>query len=255
MKKADNTLVSIVTPVYKAEQFIRETIKTVQDQTYDNWELLLIDDCSPDNSITIIKELQKADKRIKLFQLSENSGAAIARNKGIDEAAGRYIAFLDADDLWHPEKLAKQVAFMQENDSAFSFTGYEFADADGQPNGKKVYVPATISYKQSLKNTTIATPSVMFDMSKLTKEQAHMPNVRRGQDTATWWKVLKHIDHAHGLNEILFYYRRTNESLSANKLTALKRTWNLYRNVEGFGRVRSAYNFSWYVYNAVRRRV
>lgn len=255
MKKQPDILVSIVTPVYKAEQFIRETIKTVQDQTYDNWELLLIDDCSPDNSVAIIKELQKADKRIKLFQLNENSGAAIARNKGIDEAKGRYIAFLDADDLWHPEKLAKQVAFMQENDSAFSFTGYEFADADGQPNGKKVYVPATISYKQALKNTTIWTTTVVFDLEKLTKTTISMPNIKRGQDTATWWKVLKEIDHADGIKRILAYYRRTNNSLSANKLTALKRSWNLYRNVEGFGRVRSAYNFSWYVYNAVRRRV
>jgi teichuronic acid biosynthesis glycosyltransferase TuaG len=157
--------------------------------------------------------------------------------------------------LWEPHKLEKQVHFMQEKDCAFSFTGYEFADEAGVPNGKKVYVPAVISYKQALKNTTIWTSTVMFDLSKLTKSDVYMPNVRRGQDTATWWKVLKIVDSAYGVDEVLSYYRRYASSLSSNKLKALQRTWNLYRKVEHLNIFISAYSFNWYCFNAVRRRI
>lgn len=248
-------LVSIVTPVYNAERFLTDTIMTVQDQTYQNWEWLLVDDKSSDSSVETIKKAQKADKRIKLVSMAQNGGAAKARNAGIEAAQGKYLAFLDADDLWSAAKLERQVSFMQKYDSAFSFTGYEFADADGKPNGKKVSVPSTITYRQALKNTTIWTSTVMLDISKLSKQEVSMPDIRRGQDTATWWKILKKIDYAHGLSEVLSLYRRTDESLSANKLTALKRTWNLYRNVEKLGIISSSYNFCWYVWSAVRRRV
>ena len=144
---------------------------------------------------------------------------------------------------------------MQKLNCEFSFTGYQFANEKCNPNGKIVSVPDKINYKQALKNTTIWTSTVMFDMNKLFKEDIHMPNIKRGQDTATWWKVLKKIKYAYGLNEVLSYYRRTNNSLSANKLTALKRTWNLYRNVEHLNILSSFYNFCWYCFNAVRRRV
>lgn len=248
-------LVSIIIPVYKAEQFLKDTIKTVEEQTYINWELIFVNDCSPDNSIEIIENAIKQNSKIKLIKLEQNSGAAIARNTGIDVAKGQYIAFLDADDLWKKEKLEKQLKFMKENNCAFSFTGYEFADENGIGNGKVVNVPQIINYKQALKNTTIWTSTVMFDVEKLGKELIQMPNVKRGQDTATWWKVLKQIDNAYGINEVLSYYRRTNESLSANKITALKRTWNLYRNVEHLNIFYSFYNFCWYVLNAIRRRL
>lgn len=256
MNKAINnsSLVSIIVPVYNAEKFIKDTIKTVLDQTYENWELLLVNDCSTDKCVEIIKEYQQKDKRIKLFSNSKNSGAAVSRNKGIEESRGRYIAFLDADDLWEPKKLEKQVSFMQEKDCAFSFTGYEFANENGIPNGKKVYIPKTITYKQALKNTTISTITVMFDMYKLSKNDIEMPNVK-SEDSATWWKVLKTIDYAHGINEILSYYRRTATSNSANKITAVKQTWGLYRNVEKLSLLKSSYNFCWYIFNAIRRRV
>lgn len=248
-------LVSIIVPVYNAEQFLKDTIKIVEEQTYTNWELIFINDCSPDNSVEIINNEINRNEKIKLINLEQNSGAATARNRGIDAAEGQYIAFLDADDLWEKEKLEKQVKFMKKNDCAFSFTGYQFADANGVANGKIVNVPKTINYKQALKNTTIWTSTVMFDVEKLGKELIQMPNVKRGQDTATWWKVLKQIDNAYGINEVLSYYRRTNESLSANKLKALKRTWNLYRNVEHLNIFYSFYNFCWYVWNAIRRRI
>ena len=251
----NDKLVSIIIPVYNAASYLEETINSIQEQTYSNWEAIFIDDCSSDNSYNLIKKYQKEDKRIKLIKNKTNSGAAVSRNNGINHAEGDYLCFLDADDKWHPEKLEKQINFMQELNCEFSFTGYQFADEKCNPNGKIVSVPDKINYQQALKNTTIWTSTVMFDMGKLTKDDIHMPNIKRGQDTATWWKVLKKIQYAYGLNEVLSYYRRTNNSLSANKLTALKRTWNLYRNVEHLNILSSFYNFCWYCFNAVRRRV
>ena len=249
----NNDMVSIVVPVYNAEKFLKDTINSVLEQTYKNWELLLINDCSKDDSKKIAKSF--LSDKIKWIDMPKNGGAALTRNKGIEEAKGRFICFLDADDLWDKEKLEKQVKFMKEKDCAFSFTGYEFADEYGNPNGKKVYIPEKINYKQALKNTTIWTSTVMFDMNKLKKDNIYMPNVKRGQDTATWWKVLRNIDYACGLNEILSYYRRTNESLSANKIKALKRTWHLYRKVEKLNLIISSYNFLWYCFNAIKRRI
>ena len=247
-------LISIIVPVYNAEKFIEDTINTVLDQSYENWELILVNDCSKDNSKNVISKYLNNEK-IKWYDMPNNSGAAITRNTGIDLAAGEYICFIDADDLWNKYKLEKQIQFMEKNNCAFSFTGYEFADENGKPNGKKVNVPNKITYKQALKNTTIWTSTVMFNMNMLSKEDIYMPNVRRGQDTATWWKILKKVPYAYGLNEILSFYRRTNESLSSNKFTALKRTWNLYRNVEHLNLCSSVYNFFWYCLNAIRRRI
>ena len=248
-------LVSIVVPVYNAEKYIQDTIKTVEEQTYKNWELLLVNDCSTDNSKEEIKKYEKEDNRIRLIDLKENLGAAIARNTGMKEAKGKYIAFLDADDLWDKQKLEKQIKFMKKNNYEFTFTGYEFADENGIGNGKIVDVPKNINYKQALKNTTISTITVIFNVDKLGKDLISMPNVRRGQDTATWWKVLKTGIIAYGLQESLSMYRRSNNTLSSNKIKALKRTWHLYRNVEKLSLFASIYNFCWYCFNALKRRV
>ena len=252
--KSKNDLVSIIVPVYNSERFINDTIRTVQEQTYGNWELILVNDCSTDNSVSIIEKYVKEDNRIKLINLECNSGAAIARNTGIEQATGRYIAFLDADDLWHKEKLEKQIKFMKENEYEFTFTGYEFADEHGKGNGKIVKVPYRMSYKQALKNTTISTITVMFDTYSINKKLIYMPNVR-SEDTATWWQVLKNGYTAFGLNEILSYYRRYHDSKSANKLIAIKQVWELYRKVEKLNLFCSIYNFCFYAINAVRRRI
>lgn len=245
-------LVSIIVPVYNAEKFLSDTINSVLNQTYNNWELLLINDCSTDKSKEIA--LIYKSKKIKWIDMDKNSGAALTRNRGIKEANGRYICFLDADDLWDKDKLKKQISFMQSKDCIFSFTGYEFADSNGVPNGKKVFVPTKINYKQALKNTTIWTSTVMFDMKKISKEDIYMPNVK-SEDTATWWKILKKIDFAYGLNEILSYYRRTNGSLSSNKIIAIKRIWFLYRKVEKINVLCSIYYMCFWALNAVRRRI
>lgn len=256
LKKESNNnkdLISIIIPVYNAEKFLHDTIETIKNQTYSNWEAIFVDDCSTDNSVQLIQEYQKNDKRIKLLKNAINSHAALTRNKGINAAKGRFIAFLDADDLWEPTKLEKQITFMKEKDCAFSFTGYEFADGNGKPNGKKVWVPETITYKQALRNTIIWTTTVMFDMTKLVKKDIYMPNVK-SEDTACWWQVLKQIDCAYGMQNILSYYRRSSGTLSANKIEAVRRVWNLYRNVENLNLIKSAYCFTGYAYNTVKKR-
>lgn len=246
-------LVSIIVPVYNAEKFIDETISTVLDQTYTNFELLLVNDCSTDNSEKLIKKYLK-DDRIKLINNETNSRAAVSRNNGIKAAKGRYICFLDADDKWDKTKLEKQIKFMNEKDCEFSFTSYEFADENCIPNGKKVIVPETITYNEALKNTTIWTSTVMFDMTKLSKEDIYMPDVK-SEDTACWWSILKKIDKAYGLQDILSFYRRTEGTLSSNKFEAIKRIWNLYRNVEHLNLFKSLYCFFGYAFRAVLRRI
>lgn len=245
--------VSIIIPIYNAENFLEDTINSVKNQTYKNWELILVNDKSTDNSKKIAKKY--LNKNIKWIDLEENSGAAIARNKGISAATGDYLCFLDADDFWDEDKLEKQVKFMEKNNYDFTFTSYQFVDEKGAKNGKKVIVPIKINYKEALKNTTISTSTVMFNMKKLSKEDIYMPNLRRGQDTATWWKVLKKIDYAYGLKDVFSYYRRTKGTLSSNKIIALKRTWNLYRNVEKLSVLKSLYYFMFYCLNAIKRRI
>lgn len=250
----EQDLISIVVPVYNAGKYLNDTIKSVQAQTYDFWELIFVDDKSTDNSAEIIAGYMKTDSRIKYFAMPENGGPALARNRGIDEATGRYLCYQDADDLWHRHKLEKQIRFMKEKNCAFSFTGYEFADENGTPIDKKVFIPETYTYFQAIKRTIISTITVMFDREKLTNEDLYMPNMG-AEDTATWWKILKKIECAYGLNEILSYYRRTNGTLSANKLIAAKRIWRLYRDLEGFSIPKSICCFTSYALSAIKRRI
>lgn len=247
-----NDLVSVIVPVYNAEKFIRETVNTVLQQSYENWELILVDDCSCDNSVNIIKGY--VSHKIKLIESKQNSGPAITRNIGINSSKGRFIAFLDADDLWAKDKLQKQINFMVKNNYSFTFTGYEYASEDGVGIGKTVKVPKFLDYNRALKNTTIFTSTVILDKSKLPEELINMLNVK-SEDTATWWKILKSDNIAYGLNEYLSIYRRSAKTLSSNKLVAIKRTWNLYRKIEGLSIVESTYNFIFYLSNAIRRRI
>ena len=251
-----NTTVSIVVPVYHAEKYIRETLDSVLAQTYSDWELLLVVDGREDPTIEVIEAYvqKKQETRIRLLIQEANKGAALARNRGVQEATGRYVAYLDADDLWKPGKLEKELAFMQEQAAAFVFTGYEFADENAVGLGKVVRVPQRLVYREALKNTTIFTSTVLFDTEKIGKELLEMPNVR-SEDTALWWKLLRSGYDAYGLDENLVYYRRPAKSLSSNKLVAIKRIWNLYRKVEGLSVPYSCYNFCFWAVRAVIRRV
>lgn len=250
-------LVSVVVPVYNAAKYITDTILSVKSQTYKNWELILVDDGSTDDSLKIMNDLAKEigeTERIHVISSPGKLKAAGARNLGVKNAGGRYIAFLDADDLWFSDKLEKQLELMAEKDCAFSFTGYEFADEDGIGVKKIVRVPEKINYNKAIKNTTIFTSTVIFDLKKLTKEDIEMPMVE-SEDSATWWKVLKIVPYAYGLNEALTLYRRPVDSLSSNKIVCLRRTWRLYRNVEHFSLIKSAYCFMWYLIHATIRRL
>ena len=183
-------LISIVVPVYQVERFIEETIESVQKQSYERWELILVDDCSKDRSCALIEKRAVADSRICLIRQERNQGAAAARNRGVQEAKGRYLCFLDSDDLWEQDKLLTELAFMRERQAGFVFTGYEFADEYGKGLGKIVRVPSEITYSEALKNTTIFTSTVMFDREKIKDEDIFMPAIA-SEDTATWWHVLK----------------------------------------------------------------
>lgn len=251
-----NNMVSIVVPVYHAEKFVEATMDSVRAQTYTDWELLLVVDGKEDPTIAVIEEYitKNREERIRLLVQEHNKGAALARNRGVKEAKGRYIAYLDADDLWKPEKLEKELQFMQQKDAAFVFTGYEFADENAVGTGKVVHVPECLTYKEALKNTTIFTTTVMFDTEKISKDALEMPDMR-SEDTALWWRVLRSGYDAYGLDENLVYYRRPAKSLSSNKLVAIKRIWNLYRKAEKLSLPYSCYNFCFWAVNAVLRRV
>lgn len=249
-----DSLVSIVVPVYQVERFIEETIECVQKQTYEDWELLLVDDCSKDRSCALIEEKAAKDARICLIHQETNQGAAAARNYGVSYAKGRYLCFLDSDDLWEPEKLEKEIHFMQEKQAGFVFTGYEFADEYGKGLGKIVRVPEEIVYSEALRNTTIFTSTVMIDRSKIKDEDIFMPKIA-SEDTATWWHLLKVYGKAYGLDKNLVKYRRSANTLSSNKLEAIKRIWRLYRKQEKLNVFYSAYCMCFWALRAVLRRV
>ncbi|MBP5198163.1 MAG: glycosyltransferase family 2 protein [Lachnospiraceae bacterium] len=252
----NDTLVSIIVPVYNAKKYIKQTIDSVVTGNYKDFELLLVDDKSDDGSGEYLDELRESygDPRMKVFHLEENAGAARARNFALSKAEGRYISYIDADDIWKPEKLEKEILFMREKDAAFVFSGYEFADANGVGTGKVVKVPEKISYREALGNTTIFTSTVLFDTKKIPKENLEMPIIK-SEDTALWWKVLRSGITGYGLNENLVLYRRAGKSLSSNKLEALRRIWNLYRKAEHLNVLKSSFYFSKWAINAVKRRV
>lgn len=260
MSRDYSKTVSVVIPVYKLEKYIMETLDCILAQTYTDWEIVLVDDNGGDRSADIIKEYaaeKGMEDRIRLIYQKDVYGAAAARNTGVNESLGRYVAYLDGDDVWLPEKLEHELAFMKEKDAAFVFTGYEFADENAVGMGKVVRVPETLNYKQALKNTTIFTSTVLFDTEKIPREKLQMPLIK-SEDTALWWRLLREGNIAYGLDENLVLYRRpgkNGQSLSSNKLEAIKRVWALYRKAEGLNVFVSAYNFCFWAVRAVLRRV
>lgn len=233
-----NTLVSIITPVFNSQKYISDTIESVVSQTHTNWEHILVDDCSSDASESIIKSYQAKDPRIKYHRLENNSGAGIARNKAIALAKGRYIAFLDSDDLWHPEKLEKQLSFMEKNGYHFTFTDYDVIDEKGQKLSKIVKAKSFLTYKKALYKNPIGCLTVIYDAGFFEKQ--FMPSIRKRQDYALWLKLLKKTN-GYGLDECLASYRTGNDSISANKLDLLKYEWKIYREVEGLSWFKSSF--------------
>ena len=248
-----NNKVSVITASYNCAKFIEESIKSVLNQSYEDLELIIVDDCSTDNTEEIVNKYIKQDSRIKFYKLDKNSGAAVVRNKGLEVAKGRFIAFLDSDDIWDKEKLKKQINFMKENNYGFSFTSYRLINEDGSSLNKEIIVPSQITYNQLLKNTIIGCLTVVIDKELINNFK--MPLVRAGQDTATWLSILKKGNIAHGYDEVLASYRMVKGSISSNKLKALKRTWNTYRNLENLNLIKSSYYFTHYVLNSIKKRL
>lgn len=222
-------LVSIVMPTYNSSEFVVESILSIQAQTYANWELLITDDCSSDKTVNLIQNLASMDSRIKVFQLAENGGAGVARNYCIEKAAGRYIAFLDSDDLWAPDKLEKQLMFMAQLNRDFSFTAYNHIDIAGDFL-KKIDVPASVDHKSLLTGNVIATATVMIRREAF--QDLNMPDFPRAQDFALWLKLLREVTNAYGLQEPLSDYRVTPNTGNRRKFFALKYLYNIFTQQE-----------------------
>lgn len=247
-------LISIVMPVHNAEKYVRQSVTSVKRQSYENWELILVEDASTDNTLKILENLAKSDSRIKLIKNEGAHGASYARNSGIAAASGRYLAYLDADDIWSRHKLEEQLAFMQKKGAAFTFTAYEFGDAECKGTGKVVRVPEKLDYIRALSRTVIFTSTVMFDLGHIDRELIYMPHIK-SEDTASWWKVLKSGVTAYGINKVYVIYRISGNSLSSDKVEALRRIWNLYRKNEHLSLPYSCILFVGWAFRAVVRRL
>ena len=238
-------LVSIIMPTYNCADYILETIKSVQVQTWQNWELLIVDDCSSDNTEDIIKSILKEDSRINFYKLHQNSGAAMARNKAMEMARGDYMAFLDSDDIWLPEKLEKQIGFMKENDIYFSCTAYEWIDEKGTPLNKVINTVKKADYNRLLLDCPVGNSTVMYNVSLLGKFVT--PNIRKRNDDALWLQILKKEKYIYGMKDVLMKYRIRSNSISRNKLSLIKYHWKLYRDIEHLSIFRSIFHITYWI--------
>ena len=245
-------LVTIVTPMYNSMATIKNTIASVQAQTYSTWEMIIVDDCSTDGCAAYVEQCAKADGRIRLLHHQKNCGIAKARNTAMQHAKGRYVAFLDSDDLWLPQKLEKQISFMKEYDAAVSHTACEVVDGNGKKTGKIRHVPLKVTYGELLKGNIINCLTVMVDLNRLSLPT--MPDIRH-EDYACWLKLLQREDYAWGLNEVLAVYRETGTSISGNKARVAVWQWNIYRDYLKMNLIKSTYYFVHYTWNALKKRM
>lgn len=232
----DFGLVSIITPSYNCSDYIGETIKSIQSQTYTNWELLITDDCSSDDSIKVIMSYANTDPRIKLNILKKNSGAGVARNTSIEASKGRYIAFCDSDDRWYPDKLEKQLNYMNMKGCAMSHTSYMTCDENDRITGI-VICRKKESLRSMCKDDKMGFLTVIYDTEKVGK--IFMPELRKRQDWALKLKILKICEKAYGMKEPLAYYRKRSNSISSNKRSLIKYNIAVYQEILGWSKIKS----------------
>lgn len=241
-------LVSIIVPAYRAAAVIAATIESVLAQTWTQWEMLVADDCSPDNTREVVRAWSARDPRIKLIELEQNGGPATARNAALAQAQGRWLAFLDSDDLWLPDKLQRCIAFAQQERAALVFTGFRRIAADGSRTGRYIGVPARLSYRQLLGNTAIATSTVLID-------RAQTGDIRMQKvyydDFVCWLGIVKRGLLARGLDEDLMRYRVMQKSVSRNKGRSAREVWKIYRGVLGLGPLSAGWHFANYAARAL----
>jgi glycosyltransferase involved in cell wall biosynthesis len=225
-------LVSIITPTYNSEKHIGETIQSVRNQSYSNWEMIIVDDASSDKTEDIVLEFAKEDRRIKFYKLHKNAGAGVARNKALSMATGRYISFLDSDDLWKFEKLQKQINFLTTQNTAFTFSFYDCIDESGMPINKRIEAPRKLHYWQLFFCNFVGNLTGIYD----TKVFGKIPilNLRKRQDWIVWLIVLRKIKTAEPIPESLAFYRIRKNSISASKIELLRHNFNVYRIFYGF---------------------
>jgi glycosyltransferase involved in cell wall biosynthesis len=228
----ETPLVSIITPTYNSEKFIRATILSLLSQTYTNWEMIIVDDCSTDATEEIIQEFIKEDYRISFYQLQKNSGPGIARNQAVDLAKGRYIAFLDSDDLWKPEKLQKQIEFLTLNNLPFTFSFYECIDEDGKPLNIKIEAPLKLHYFQLFFCNFVGNLTGIYDSNYFGK--IPISSIRKRQDWMVWLTVLKKIKTAQPFPESLAFYRVRKDSISSSKWKLIQHNFTVYRQFHQF---------------------
>lgn len=244
-------LVSVITPCRNAARFLPQTLESVAAQTLDDYEHLLIDDASTDATADILAASSAESSRVRTFHLHRQRGPATARNIGIEQARGRFIAFLDSDDLWLPCKLERQLSAMTATDIALSYTAYYWRAAEAEQD-RLIRVPRTTSYDDLLNATVIATLTAVYDRAQLGRRT--MPDIARRQDYALWLAILRTTPYALGLQEPLAVLRRHPDSLSADVGASLRSTWRVYRRCEKLSLPRSAYHFARYCVHAARKR-
>lgn len=251
-KTPNKPITSIITPLYNGGEFVDKTIKSVQSQKYQNWELIIIDDQSSDNGCEIVKAFQEKDERIRLIHNEKNLGPARTRNRGIEVAQGRYIAFLDSDDLWHPDKLDVQLDYMISNSVPFSFTYYQQIDESGSFIKHVDDLPAIVTYQDLLKYNYIGCLTAVYDTDFFGK--VYMKDIRNRQDYALWLALVKISGIANCVKNNLASYRIRSNSISSNKAKLIKYHWYIYYNVEKLGLFKSTYLVLNYIARKVFRR-
>lgn len=245
-------LISIITPSYNSEKYLRATYESVKSQTHEDWEWLVVDDHSQDQSWVLLEELSASDKRIRIFKNSANSGPSFSRNRGLAEAHGEFIAFLDADDLWMPEKLEKQLDFMVKNELPFSCHSYRIMSESGR-DISTVDVPKLTTMNDIKCYNPLATSFTMIKKSVLGDLKFDL-TLKRRQDWIFWYLLLKKVKSCHSLTEVLGKYRRDSiHSISRNKFRMACVQWNLYRNYFKLGRMKSLRCFTRYAIYGVRK--
>jgi glycosyltransferase involved in cell wall biosynthesis len=232
-------LVSIITPTFNSAKFIAETIQSVQNQTYQNWELIIVDDGSSDQTVPIIQQIQKTERRIQLVSQPTNVGPAITRNIGIELAQGKYLTFLDADDLWFPDFIQNSITTIQQTKVPFCFSSYRRADEALNFIYSDFIVPQKVTYHDILKTNSISCLTAFLDIEVLGKK--FMPIIHKRQDMGLWLQYLKEIPFAHGIKEPKAIYRIRKNSLSRKKSDLIKYQWQFYRKVEKLYVIHSAY--------------
>lgn len=250
-KKNNESLVSIITPTYNSEKFLDDSIKSVLGQSYTNWEMIIIDDFSEDNTQDVVKKYSDNDFRIKYFRLSKNCGAAVSRNEAIKRATGDFIAFLDSDDIWQKDKLKKQIEFMKNNNYAFTCTAYSQIDVDGNDLNKLFSVKKKANYNDILLSNPVGNSTVIYNKKYIGK--IVIPDIRKRNDDALWLKILKVEKYIYGLPEVLVKYRVRRDSISSNKISLIKYHWILYRDIEHLSVFKSLYHIAIWIIIKITR--